>query len=1582
MFYRVKRFLHTSACLLVSSYLTCPTLLAAPLYYTRKDFPEDLGNAKFIEYRHGCGGGVSIIEVDGTKFALKSAENSKYLEREALTNLLYGKLGVRSPHFALYDSIGHLANDPDVSSRIPTKTTRFMLSEFIEGDALKTFQDPMVRKTLSTQLKRGFLADAFLTNWDLHDDNIRLDKDGNPVRVDNGGGLGAHGGGGWKSPYSAWDFSSVSDLRTMRLPQNQHAYFEGLNEEEIYPQIQGILDHKKDVLQGVMDYTRALHMEDAEALCHLILKRFEYLEILQTRTSIALADKDELVGLSGAGTFIYNIIDGVPHALLAKRAGNGSFCNPGGKSDFQDQFMYDSAARETREETHGKIRITAEKLRDCPSHDLLPDYIHNMNEKDLRYRMYFMEHEFVEPLDLLSRSQDSSAHPQDNDDQELTEFKWVPVHLLIRPNKRVTLPNGEDITLYEPLYKMLGQAPVVYLLQKIEQKKPLPKRHTQGIENPNEEINALSMDAVKVLWEETKSKEKLAESFGEFIGYRSLMNKVNGNIIFKHPIFGNPHQIARQIARNVLSHGHGMMALKNKEHEVHEDVQENMSQGASDHYMRHVLSDRYQDVEIGSPQEESVTKANIKETLKEHRPFDNVSDPILDVYVAMIMNERRHPKAIASYHATTPEIAATVNFTTKVREALSLTKRQYSYFMRGIDRPFRYKNVQDFIEAFRDASGHIDNYEDHPQKGRYTDMGLSVVPFLLGGPTAKYFEDGESAVIFYGQSLINTMLAYLGVSMTAEQWRQVFAPYLEKDGKRNGALYQMLMTEDQAREMSYMAVRGGTELMFFEGDDETSSIDPLLLLKENPTAFWEALSKARKRHKEHTKEDLIKPSDIQLRHYMKPQTWQGVDIVEHRHFQGDEEAASLLADRNVAEILFNHREIPNGTFYENDEGNLDAPNPLALKKLHHSIYEGVTGEDLKDRPISKDMFAEFLDKGNLEGIRMVLAKYPDFDFTKPMKALGGKGISGVEDDKTPLEITYDLSLESEVAGAYSEIGLEIIEHILAKTQLQDFLAESKDGEHHLVHFALASLNEEHLDRIANLNLTLSPETILKGISAVKDKDPKNLNSKASGFFERALQRLIPADKSYHLQNALSHRFELPYSQGYVSPHMNAIWKGNVDAFLFLWDLSQKYQEKDARYQTLELTKSPGWNVLHFLSYPLCITENKAPLFDILKNIDKDVLIKWLGESPEITSDFSFSYADHKTPLMVSINDIEYFNFLFDLASQHNWVGLTSKHNSIFSVMSSSINIPLNDIKERLKEVPKDVMKQLLYKKTINGFRMDTNDVMVPLWDLPFFTSLIHPQMFDYILELSKSHDFAGILDENGSIDDLKYTLNLKDIESDQMKKIITVIKENPEVLQWNDIKKDLVDTLLNMYGGDMSLDLRKELLQAFIDNATSGSAYLYTSHRGMINALTEILKDNPQITQLAAFNNNDNSIDEMSNLIKTNTTIKSIWMNNQKVDDEKVAQIFDAMRMNTTLTDLILSQNPITDEGAKAIADFIETNTTLESLYLDNNTITDEGALRILESLKNNKSIKTIYLYKTNISEDIQGNIQSLLKSR
>jgi hypothetical protein len=315
-------------------------------------------------------------------------------------------------------------------------------------------------------------------------------------------------------------------------------------------------------------------------------------------------------------------------------------------------------------------------------------------------------------------------------------------------------------------------------------------------------------------------------------------------------------------------------------------------------------------------------------------------------------------------------------------------------------------------------------------------------------------------------------------------------------------------------------------------------------------------------------------------------------------------------------------------------------------------------------------------------------------------------------------------------------------------------------------------------------------------------------------------------------------------------------------------------------------------------------------------------------------------------------------------------------------MSAFVGQNFSDVKERLKEVPKDVMKKILHKKVHHGFMLNSNNVMEPVWKLPIFTSSYNPEMFDYMLELSKSHDFAGLLDENGTIDTLKNSLKNDYFNEDQLEKILTVIKDNPNIFQWDEIKKETADTLVKRYGASMSLDLKKELLNEVLKTQPSDIFYLYNWDSGFMTALKEVLPENPHITQLYTLNFNDTALDEISDLIRTNTTVKSISMFDNNLDDKKVEQIFDAMRVNTTLTKLDLSKNHITDEGAKTIADFIKTNTTIEELSLSHNNITDKGALILLESLTNNQSIKEINLYQNGVSEDITIKILSLLQSR
>ncbi len=79
------------------------------------------------------------------------------------------------------------------------------------------------------------------------------------------------------------------------------------------------------------------------------------------------------------------------------------------------------------------------------------------------------------------------------------------------------------------------------------------------------------------------------------------------------------------------------------------------------------------------------------------------------------------------------------------------------------------------------------------------------------------------------------------------------------------------------------------------------------------------------------------------------------------------------------------------------------------------------------------------------------------------------------------------------------------------------------------------------------------------------------------------------------------------------------------------------------------------------------------------------------------------------------------------------------------------------------------------------------------------------------------------------------------------------------------------------------------------------------------------------------------------------------------------------------MIELDLSGNHIDDESCEAIADMIRTNTTLESLFLSNNFIRDYGTSLILDALRDNHTLIELTLNPLFSSEDDLEEIQHIL---
>jgi len=158
-------------------------------------------------------GGFYMDPITGERFYLKFYRNPDQARVECVAKSIYKELGIRTADSEVVE----------VDGRIAIKSKEIKGVKSLYRDSLRGNPDVM----------NGFIADAFLGNWDVMGtsfDNVVQGEDGGIYRIDNGGSLIFRARGDTK------DFPSndVSELKTLLNPQfTTGAVFSGISPEEM-----------------------------------------------------------------------------------------------------------------------------------------------------------------------------------------------------------------------------------------------------------------------------------------------------------------------------------------------------------------------------------------------------------------------------------------------------------------------------------------------------------------------------------------------------------------------------------------------------------------------------------------------------------------------------------------------------------------------------------------------------------------------------------------------------------------------------------------------------------------------------------------------------------------------------------------------------------------------------------------------------------------------------------------------------------------------------------------------------------------------------------------------------------------------------------------------------------------------------------------------------------------------------------------------------------------------------------------------------------------------------------------------------
>jgi hypothetical protein len=157
------------------------------------------------------------------KFYVKFYKDFDQARAEYIANAIYAQLGIHT-----------------VKSEFKTiDGERAIASSEISG-AKSVYRDEVKR---SIDIRSGFVADAYLANWDVtgaNYDNIVQDAEGKMYRIDNGGTLTFRARGGQKE-YSPDDIPELTNMMNPSFPSGR--VFGDIFEEEIRGQAEALINN-------------------------------------------------------------------------------------------------------------------------------------------------------------------------------------------------------------------------------------------------------------------------------------------------------------------------------------------------------------------------------------------------------------------------------------------------------------------------------------------------------------------------------------------------------------------------------------------------------------------------------------------------------------------------------------------------------------------------------------------------------------------------------------------------------------------------------------------------------------------------------------------------------------------------------------------------------------------------------------------------------------------------------------------------------------------------------------------------------------------------------------------------------------------------------------------------------------------------------------------------------------------------------------------------------------------------------------------------------------------------------------------
>ena len=106
-------------------------------------------------------------------------------------------------------------------------------------------------------------------------------------------------------------------------------------------------------------------------------------------------------------------------------------------------------------------------------------------------------------------------------------------------------------------------------------------------------------------------------------------------------------------------------------------------------------------------------------------------------------------------------------------------------------------------------------------------------------------------------------------------------------------------------------------------------------------------------------------------------------------------------------------------------------------------------------------------------------------------------------------------------------------------------------------------------------------------------------------------------------------------------------------------------------------------------------------------------------------------------------------------------------------------------------------------------------------------------------------------------------------------------------------------------------------------------------------------------------------------------------LSGQKIGPAAVSEIAIAVEANTSIVSLVLNSNVVQDSGALALASMLYKNTTLEELVLGNNEITDKGVNEILDAVeRSSTNLKSLGMQHNELTPAAETRLRTVMETK